>query len=37
VKYCFFNRLEETFKLFCKLYDLLLSNSPNRQKQVMSL
>jgi len=28
VKYCFFNCLEETFKL----YDLPLSNSPNRQK-----
>ena len=31
VKYYFFNRLEETFKLF-KLIDLPLSNSSNRRK-----
>jgi len=32
VKCCLFNRLEETFKLFCKLIDLPLSNPPNRRK-----
>ena len=36
VKYCFFNRLEETFKLFCNLIDLHFSQPPKIDDVIVS-